>query len=65
MILKIKINKDFRIPNGFAKKDQILEIEADQNNIPLNHFWRNRLADSVIDNCVEIISKEQELKKKK
>jgi hypothetical protein len=50
--MKIKINKNF----GSYKSGQELEIKADKYNIPLDRYWRNRLNDSKIDNCVEIIT---------
>jgi hypothetical protein len=52
--MKIKLNQDLRTPQGNLKKDSIIEIE-DLNEIPLDIFWRNRLRDSAIDNCIEII----------
>lgn len=53
--MKIKLNQDLRTPNGQLKKDDVIEI-ADEQGIPVDHFWRNRLKDSAIDNCIEVIS---------
>ena len=53
--MKIKLNQDLRTPNGQLKKDDVIEI-ADEQGIPNDHFWRNRLKDSAIDNCIEVIS---------
>lgn len=59
--IKIRILKSFDrvskkggIPRHFTPDDQPLEIKVDENGIPLNKFWRNRLKDSEIDNCIEI-----------
>lgn len=61
--MKLKLNQDLSTPQGKLLKDAIIEIAADENSIPLDLFWRSRLADSVIDNCVEIVS--ETLKSKK
>lgn len=59
--IKIRILKSFdRVTRKgtparkFTPDDQPLEIEVDKNGIPLDKFWRNRLKDSEIDNCIEI-----------
>lgn len=49
--MKIKIN--LKIKN--YKIGEIIEIES-VNGIPTDIFWRNRLNDSKIDNCIEIVS---------
>lgn len=54
--IKLKINTNLKTPQGAYKKGEIILIEADKEGTPLNHFWRNRLKDSSIDNCVEVIS---------
>lgn len=51
---KLKINRDF--PSRNLKKDTIIELLVDDNNILLDLYWRRRLKDSKIDNCVEIVS---------
>ena len=53
--MKIKLNQDLSTPKGKKLKDSIINLECDKNSIPLDQFWRNRLKDSKIDNCVEII----------
>lgn len=35
----------------------IVPIKTDKQGTPLDQYWRNRIKDSVTDNCVEIISK--------
>lgn len=62
--LKIKINNLSRYPRG-----TIVNISVDENGIPLDFYWRRRLENSKIDNCLEVISKDFEdqkiLEKKK
>ena len=50
---KLKINTDF--PSRNLKKGSVIELLVDSNNIPLDLYWRRRLKDSEIDNCVEIV----------
>jgi len=49
--------------NGFAKGQEI-PIE-DINGIPTDPFWRRRLKDAEIDNCVEIVQTKPETKTKR
>ena len=51
--LKIRLNTPLR---GHPK-DKVLMIECDENLIPKDRFWRNRLKDAVRDNCVDILKK--------
>ena len=53
--MKIKLNVDMLK----FKAGRVLNIEVDQNNIPIDQFWRNRLKDAEIDNCVEIVNKKK------
>lgn len=46
--MKLKINN----VKGYSG---VIEIATDKNGIPLNKFWRNRIADSKVDKCVEIL----------
>lgn len=46
--MKLKIN---RVP-GYS--DQVT-VKTDGFGVPLDKFWRNRLKDAEIDNCVELI----------
>lgn len=52
--MKLKFNLNIKYKNTEYKKDSIIEVE-DIDNIPTDLFWRNRLKDSAIDNCVEIV----------
>lgn len=55
-MIKIKILKELQNNNKIYKINDELEIEADENSIPLNKFWRNRIKDAKIDNCIEILN---------
>lgn len=54
----IKLNQSFRgLPVGS-------ELSIDSvSGIPLDSFWRKRLKDSIIDNCIEIVKKQYKTKK--
>lgn len=49
-VLSIRINVD--LPNN--PKGSTVKIPCDHNNIPYDRYWRRRLDDSKIDNCIEI-----------
>jgi hypothetical protein len=49
--LKLKLNLAL---NG-KKSGDVVEVPCDEHGIPLEKFWRDRLKDSEIDNCVEKI----------
>ena len=49
--ISLKINKPF----SGKKKGDIVEISVDKYGVPLDAYWRNRLKDSVIDSCIELI----------
>ncbi len=59
-VAKLKINKI--LGKKRPKIGEIIKIEVDVNNIPLDRFWRNRVKDSAIDNCVELIPNNKKLK---
>ena len=61
--MKLQLNQNLSTPKGKLLKGAIVEVESDKNSIPLNSFWRRRLADSAIDNCVVIISETPKTKK--
>jgi hypothetical protein len=60
--MNLKINQNLKFKNKEYKKDSIIEVE-DVDNIPTDLFWRNRLKDSTIDNCVEIVTTQKKDKK--
>lgn len=54
--MKLKINQDLSTPKGKLKKGAVIDVDCAKGDLPLNRFWRNRILDSEIDNCVEIIT---------
>lgn len=56
--VKIKINKEI---NGLKPGIKI-EIETDENGVPLLKYWRRRYADAKIDGCIEVEKSKQEKK---
>lgn len=58
--MKIKLNTNL----GTYKKDTVLDIKADKNNIPLDKYWRQRLKDAATDNCVELVKEVEPTKKR-
>jgi hypothetical protein len=62
--MKIILKQNLRTPNGLLKTGDEIVIACDDNNLPLDNFWRNRLKDSEIDNAIEIV-KENEIVKTK
>lgn len=62
--MQLKLNCD--LPP--KKKGDVISVECDEYGVPLEHYWRNRLKDSAIDNCVEVVNAapaENETKKAK
>ena len=53
--MKIKLNTDLKQ----YKSGAIINIETDSKGIPLDVFWRARLKDSEIDNCIEKVQEEK------
>lgn len=49
--IKIKLNVD--LDGNKAGKE--LYIETDENGTPLAQFWRMRIEDAKVDNCLEIM----------
>jgi len=52
--MQIKLNQNLKTPQGQLLEGAIIEIN-DEAGVPTDLFWRNRLKDSAIDNCVEIV----------
>jgi hypothetical protein len=53
--MKVKLNKNI----APYKAGREINIACDEHNIPLEKFWRDRLKDSEIDNCLTVISEEK------
>ena len=50
-IVCIKINK----PIHGHPLGSIARVRADDDGVPIEKYWRDRLRDAVIDDCVEIV----------
>jgi len=53
-VMQIKLNQNLRTPQGQLLQGAIIEIN-DEVGVPTDLFWRNRLKDSAIDNCIEVV----------
>jgi hypothetical protein len=53
--MKLRLNQDLSTPRGKLLKGHVVSVECDKRLVPLDRFWRDRLKDSEIDNCVEIM----------
>lgn len=57
----LKNNTDVTL-NG-VKPGATIMVEVDKDGIPLNQYWRRRMKDSAVDNCVSVVSqKKKEIK---
>lgn len=63
--MNLKLNQDLRTPKGKLLKGAIVSVESDKNGIPIDLFWRNRVKDSAIDNCVEVLEEKKSQPKSK
>ena len=53
--MKIKVEKDLKHPIlGLIQAGSEIEI-TDNEGVPTEIFWRNRLRDSAIDNVISIV----------
>lgn len=57
--MKLKLNRNL----VFHEAGDIVEVEA-VDGVPVNGYWRKRLKDSQLDNCVEIIEEKKVVRKK-
>jgi len=49
--MKIKLN----MPMQGYEAGREVAIECDRSGVPLEKFWRRRLKDAQIDNCLEVV----------
>ena len=50
-IIQLKINKPIHgHPTGST-----VRVKTDDDGVPIEKYWRDRLRDAVIDDCVEIV----------
>lgn len=48
----VKINKPFKFQGKLLEVNRELEIKTDKKGVPLELFWRNRIKDTNVDNCI-------------
>jgi len=60
-MINIRIKKTF----GPYKAGQIVRVECDANQVPLDQYWRRRLSDAQHDDCCEVVTLESAPKRRK
>ena len=60
-IMKLKLNT----PLDGYQAGQTVAVQTDRANVPLERFWRRRIKDAEIDNCVEVVRNTKPSKPKK
>lgn len=55
---KLKIN----IANRNHKEGEIINVRVDKKGTPLSSYWRRRLRDADMDNCVEWVPEKKPMK---
>jgi hypothetical protein len=53
--MRIKILKKLSYLKKEYEIGKIIEVKDDGSGMPIDSFWRNRIKDSEIDNCVEVL----------
>jgi len=61
--MKIKILKPLFYKRNYKVGEEI-EVQTDEDNTPLDKFWRDRLKDAKIDECVLVVDNDITLKNK-
>lgn len=49
--IDLKLNK----PMAGYEAGRTVTVQADPSGVPLDRFWRRRIKDAKIDNCLEVI----------
>ena len=58
--MKLKINN----PELVKLHGNFVDVQCNQWGKPLQRYWRNRLHDAKIDNCVEVVDAQGKAKKR-
>ncbi len=53
--ISVQINKP--IPGGVV--GIVTQVEVDSKNVPVEKYWRDRLKDAEVDNCIEIVKEKK------
>ena len=59
--MKLKLNN----PLAGYEAGRTVSIQTDANGVPLEKFWRRRIRDAKIDNCVEVVKTSRPKREKK
>lgn len=61
------MQKKFQVnaPIAGKKPGEIIEIECDNEGLPLDQFWYRRYLDSRIDNCISAVEESNKPKKER
>ena len=59
--IQIKVNKSVEP----YMKEQVVTVQVDALGTPVRKFWRDRLRDAEVDNCVEIVKDKPKTSTKK
>lgn len=60
--MKLKLNQTIKYNKKVFTKDSVIEVDANEG-VPTDRFWRRRLKDAEIDNCVEIQKNNKKVQK--
>ena len=59
--IKLKLN----IPLAGYQAGQTVTVQTDRANVPLDRFWRRRMKDAKIDNCLQVVNNTKRSKPEK
>lgn len=59
--IKLKLN----MPLQNKKAGEIITLNVDENGVIHDDYWRNRLKDAALDNCVSIVDNSSSTTSKK
>lgn len=59
--MKLKLNQPMK---GYEAGREVV-VQTDANGVPLEKFWRRRIRDAKIDNCVEVVKPSKPKREKK
>lgn len=55
-----KLNYDLKDKNRTYKKGGMVKVKM-KDDVPVNKFWRDKLKDSKIDNCMELVETKKKI----
>lgn len=60
--MQLKLNQNIKYNKKVFLKDSVITVES-KDDLPVDRFWRRRLKDAAIDNCVEVLKTNKKVKK--